>query len=70
MFTGGSTIRTISVSGLRQVKIPIPPIEQQEKVVERIDQIIEAKLEAKRISKEFELKQQKLFDELNEAVGR
>lgn len=69
MFTGGSTIRAISVSGLRQVKIPIPPRHEQEKVAMQIDQIIEAKLELGRISKQFKIKEQKLLEELNSTVG-
>ena len=70
MFTGGSTIRTISVSGLRQIKIPIPPSEEQERVALQINRIIEAKLEASRLSKQFKSKEQELLKELNDAVGR
>jgi type I restriction enzyme M protein len=70
MFTGGSTIRTISVSGLRQIKIPVPPIEEQERVAQQMTQIIETKSEANKISKKFKLKEQELLEKLNNAIGR
>lgn len=68
MFTGGSTIRTISVSGLRQIMIPIPPKATQEKVASQIEKMIEAKKEAIKISNEFRVKEEKMLEELNKMI--
>ena len=70
MFTGGSTIRAISVSGLRQIKIPIPSKEEQEKMASQVRKIIEAKKEAIRISNELRVKEEKLLYELNDMFWR
>ena len=69
MFTGGSTIRAISVSGVRQIMIPIPPIAEQEKVASQIKKIIETKMEAIKISNQLKLKEEKMVKKLNKMIG-
>lgn len=70
MFTGGSTIRAISVSGLRQIMIPLPPKAEQEKVASQIKKIIESKKEAIKISNEMKRKEGRMLNELNELIRR
>lgn len=70
MFTGGSTIRAISVSGLRQIMIPLPPKAEQEKVASQIKKIIESKKEAIKISNEMKRKEERMLNELNELIRR
>ena len=69
MFTGGSTIRAISVSGVRQIMIPIPTKAEQEKVTSQIKKIIESKKEAIKISNELKMKEERMLNELNEMIG-
>lgn len=69
MFTGGSTIKTISVSGIRQLLIPIPPLDEQRRVASQLNKIIETKLEAKKIQEDLKLKEQKMLTNLNKMVG-
>lgn len=69
MFTGGSPIRAISVSGVRQIMIPLPPIAEQEKVASQIKKIIESKMEAIKISNQLKLKEEKILKQLNKMIG-
>lgn len=70
MFTGGSTIRAISVSGLGQIEIPIPSIEEQQRIAEQIDKVIVAKIQTKDLLAKQQVKENQLFNELNESIGR
>ena len=69
MFTGGSPIRAISVSGVRQIMIPLPPIAEQQKVASQIKKIIETKMEAIKISNRLKLKEVKMLKKLNMMIG-
>jgi len=69
MFTGGSPIRAISVSGVRQIIIPLPPIAEQQKVASQIKKIIETKMEAIKISNQLKLKEVKMLKKLNTMIG-
>lgn len=68
MNTGGSAIKSINISGMRRIKIPVPPIERQRKVASKVGEIIKAKHEAKRVIAELRIKRNNLLHELDDLV--
>jgi len=49
--------------------IPLPPINEQEKVASQIKKIIETKTEAIKISNQLKLKEDKMLKKLNTMIG-
>jgi len=68
MYTVGSTIRAVSVSGLGQIRVPLPPVEKQRKVAAQVRKLIETKREASRIISELKAREADLLEELDSLV--
>ncbi len=68
MYTAGSTIRAVSISGLRRMKIPMLPIAQQKKVASHVKVLLEVRRERDQILMEWNSKEKKLLEELENLV--
>lgn len=67
-YTGGSTIRAISISKLGQMKIPVPPMETQRKIAEQIRKLIQTTRESRRAIYELKVRERKLSEELDSLI--
>jgi type I restriction enzyme M protein len=68
MYTAGSTIRAVSISGLRRMKIPVLPMIQQKKVASQVKKLLKIRQERDQILMEWDLKEKKLLEELDDIV--
>lgn len=68
MFAGGSAIKSINVNGLRNLRIPLIPLERQQEIANELDEIIRAKKEAERMLTESEDKQREFFGNLDNRI--
>ena len=66
----GQTIQHLSASSLKRASIPLPPLEEQERIVARVDELMElcAKLEAK-LSLQVELADEYVTASAHSLVG-
>jgi type I restriction-modification system DNA methylase subunit len=69
LYTGGAAIRAISLAGIGQIKVPIVPIEKQQKIAEQVKEVIETKEKEKRIQQELQARETQILDKIENMFG-
>lgn len=66
MYVSGSTIKVISISGLKRLKIPVPTIAEQKDVVAQIEKVLKNKKETLEAIEKLKKQEKELLGELDD----